>query len=57
MSSEEIEKLINALPPKQEGLREIKIIESEFIIQGVGILMLHPKDYEEYVLSLNKMIT
>lgn len=51
MTPDEIEELarkFDKLIEKRSGLTEIKIIPSEMMIEGIGILMLHPKDYEAY---------
>lgn len=54
MRTHELQKIIDALPPQTQGLREIKIISNEFMIPGEGILMLHPADYEVYERHLAK---
>jgi len=48
MKTEDLENIIKALPERQPGLTEIKIIKNEFMSPGVGILMLAAEDYEQY---------
>lgn len=37
---------LNDQLPKQEGLRELKLISNEFVKKGIGMLILHPDDFE-----------
>lgn len=42
---EDIQALNDQLP-KQNGLCELKLISSPFIEKGIGMLILHPDDFE-----------